>query len=125
REGSSKFGVNNRWGNFWAVSGGWRLSNEAFMRDVGWISDLKVRLGYGVTGNNGFGKGYTTRMYKANHRWLTNGVWQPSYGTSRKSNTDLKSEEKSQLNFGLDFSLVNDRLWGKFDLYVRQVDDML
>lgn len=125
REGSSKFGVNNRWGNFWAVSGGWRLSNEAFMRDVGWISDLKVRLGYGVTGNNGFGNGYTTRMYKANDMWPTNGVWQPGYGSIRNINPDLKWEEKSELNFGLDFSLFNDRLWGKFDLYFRQVDDML
>ena len=125
REGSSKFGVNNRWGNFWAVSGGWRLSNEAFMRDVSWISDLKVRLGYGVTGNNGFGNGYTTRMYKANDMWPTNGVWQPGYGSIRNINPDLKWEEKSELNFGLDFSLFNDRLWGKFDLYFRQVDDML
>ena len=106
REGSSKFGVNNRWGNFWAVSGGWRLSNEAFMRDVGWISDLKVRLGYGVTGNNGFGNGYTTRMYKANDMWPTNGVWQPGYGSIRNINPDLKWEEKSELNFGLDFSLL-------------------
>ena len=125
REGSSKFGVNNRWGNFWAVSGGWRLSNEAFMRDVGWISDLKVRLGYGVTGNSGFGNGYTTRMYEANDMWPTNGVWQPGYGSIRNINPDLKWEEKSELNFGLDFSLFNDRLWGKFDLYFRQVDDML
>lgn len=42
-----------------------------------WVNDLKVRLGYGVTGNNGFGNGYTTRMYKANDMWPTNGIWQP------------------------------------------------
>lgn len=125
REGSSKFGANNRWGNFWALSGGWRISNETFLRDVRWVNDLKVRLGYGVTGNNGFGNGYTTRMYKANDMWPTNGIWQPGYGSVRNVNPDLKWEEKSELNFGLDFSLFDDRLWGKFDIYHRKVDDML
>lgn len=125
REGSSKFGPNNRWGNFWAVSGGWRLSNEAFMRDIRWIDDLKIRLGYGVTGNNGFGNGYTTRMYKANDMWPTNGIWQPGYGSVRNINPDLKWEEKSELNVGFDFALFDNRLWGKFDLYYRQVNDML
>lgn len=125
REGSSKFGPNNRWGNFWAVSGGWRLSNEAFMRDIRWIDDLKIRLGYGVTGNNGFGNGYTTRMYTANDMWPTNGIWQPGYGSVRNINPDLKWEEKSELNVGFDFALFDNRLWGKFDLYYRQVNDML
>ena len=125
REGSSKFGANNRWGNFWALSGGWRISNETFLRDVRWVNDLKVRLGYGVTGNTGFGHGYTTRMYKANDMWPTNGIWQPGYGSVRNVNPDLKWEEKSELNFGLDFSLFDDRLWGKFDIYHRKVDDML
>lgn len=90
-----------------------------------WVNDLKVRLGYGVTGNNGFGNGYTTRMYKANDMWPTNGIWQPGYGSVRNVNPDLKWEEKSELNFGLDFSLFDDRLWGKFDVYHRKVDDML
>ena len=48
-EGSSKFGKNHRWGTFWAVSGGWRISNEAFLHDVSFLDDLKVRVGYGVT----------------------------------------------------------------------------
>ncbi|WP_295936073.1 SusC/RagA family TonB-linked outer membrane protein [uncultured Alistipes sp.] len=125
REGSSKFGPNNRWGNFWAVSGGWRISNEAFLRDVSWISDLKVRMGYGVTGNNDFGNYNTVRMYSANDVWPTNGVWQPGYGSKENVNPDLKWEEKSEFNFGVDFALFDNRLWGKFDVYKRQVDDML
>ena len=124
REGSSKFGVNNRCGNFWAVWAAGALERSVHARRR-LDRDLKVRLGYGVTGNNGFGNGYTTRMYKANDMWPTNGVWQPGYGSIRNINPDLKWEEKSELNFGLDFSLFNDRLWGKFDLYFRQVDDML
>ena len=126
RDGVSRFSESNRYGVFPSISAGWRMSEEAFMepsRD--WLDDLKIRAGYGVTGNNGFGNGYTTRMYKANDMWPTNGVWQPGYGSIRNINPDLKWEEKSELNFGLDFSLFNDRLWGKFDLYFRQVDDML
>ena len=125
REGSSKFGPNNRWGNFWAVSGGWRLSNEAFMRGIPRIDDLKIHLGYGFTGNNGFRTGHTTRMYTANDMWPTNGIWQPGYGSVRNINPDLKWEEKSELNVGFDFALFDNRLWGKFDLYYRQVNDML
>ena len=49
-EGSSKFAAENRWGNYWALSGGWRVSAEEFMKEFDWVSDLKVRFGYGVTG---------------------------------------------------------------------------
>ncbi|MDE5635660.1 MAG: SusC/RagA family TonB-linked outer membrane protein, partial [Muribaculaceae bacterium] len=65
REGSSKFGPNNRWGNFWSVSGGWRISKENFMDRIEWINDLKLRAGYVVTGNNNFSSGYTVRNYTA------------------------------------------------------------
>lgn len=69
--------------------------------------------------------GHDTDWYKANDMWPTNGIWQPGYGSVRNVNPDLKWEEKSELNFGLDFSLFDDRLWGKFDIYHRKVDDML
>ena len=54
-EGSSKFGENHKWGDFPAVSAGWRISQESFMKDIEWISDLKIRADYGVTGNQDFG----------------------------------------------------------------------
>ena len=90
REGSSRFGANHRWGNFWAISGGWRISKEKFMKDITWINDLKLRAGYGVTGNNDFGSGYTVRTYKSNDMWPTYGIWQPGYGSTRNINPDLK-----------------------------------
>lgn len=74
-EGSSKFGKNHRWGTFWAVSGGWRISNEAFLHDVSFLDDLKVRVGYGVTGNNNFSAGASTAMYSSNSMWPYNGTW--------------------------------------------------
>ena len=108
REGSSKFGTNNRWGDFWAISAGWRISEEEFLKDLKFINDLKLRLGYGVTGNNGFGNGYTTRMYKADaSMWPTNGSWSYTYGSIRNINPDLKWEQKAEFNVGLDFSVLD------------------
>ena len=125
REGSSRFGANHRWGNFWAISGGWRISKEKFMKDITWINDLKLRAGYGVTGNNDFGSGYTVRTYKSNDMWPTYGIWQPGYGSTRNINPDLKWEEKKEFDVGIDFSILHNRISGKFDYYVRKVDDML
>ena len=125
REGSSRFGANHRWGNFWAISGGWRISKEKFMKDITWINDLKLRAGYGVTGNNDFGSGYTVRTYKSNDLWPTYGIWQPGYGSTRNINPDLKWEEKKEFDVGIDFSILHNRISGKFDYYVRKVDDML
>jgi TonB-linked SusC/RagA family outer membrane protein len=126
REGSSKFGKNNRWGNFWAISGGWRISEEKIMQNLDFLNDLKLRLGYGITGNNGFGNGYTTRMYKADgSMWPINNSWSYAYGSVRNVNPDLKWEQKAELNIGIDFSFFRNRLYGKFDWYVRNVSDML
>ena len=125
-EGSSKFGPNNRWGTFWSLSGGWRLSNEAFMEDIDFISDLKVRAGYGVVGNNGFEAGLSVPMYSSDGAWWNyDGMLVKSYGARRNVNPDLKWEEKKEWNLGIDYSLFNNRLYGKFDYYSRKVDGMI
>jgi len=126
REGSSKFAINNRWGTFWALSAGWRLSNEIFMRDINWMDDLKLRVAYGVTGNEGFSANYAARMYGSDTRWLMpGGNWAMSYGATTNLNEDLGWEEKHEWNIGLDFSLFNDRLYGKFDLYNRAIEGLI
>lgn len=120
REGSSKFAINNRWGNFWSVSGGWRLSKESFMLDIYWLNDLKLRLGYGVVGNNGFRADYAATMYGSDVQWMMpGGSWSNSYGKVDNANDDLKWEEQREWNLGLDFSLFNNRVYGKFDLFHR------
>jgi len=124
-EGSSKFGKNNRWGNFWAVSGGWRISEEYFMENVSFVNDLKLRVGYGITGNNGFEAGKSVMMYKSDEWWLINSDWIKTFGSSHNVNENLKWEEKKEINFGLDYSLFNNRLYGKLDIYKRKVDGML
>jgi TonB-linked outer membrane protein, SusC/RagA family len=125
QEGSSKFGKDHRWGTFYSLSGGWRISKEAFMKDISFINDLKIRVGYGVTGNNGFEAGKSTKMYGSDNWWLLDGNWDFTYGSKHNVNYDLHWEEKSELNFGLDYSLLNNRLYGKFDLYKRKVDGMI
>lgn len=124
-EGSSKFGKNNRWGDFWALSGGWRISEESFMKDISFINDLKLRVGYGVTGNNGFSAGKSTLMYSSDEWWYINNEWIRTFGSKHNVNQDLKWEEKKEWNFGLDYSVLNNRLYGKLDIYKRKVDGML
>jgi len=125
-EGSSKFAINSRWGNFWSLSGGWRISRETFMQDISWINDLKLRLAYGVTGNNNFGADYAATMYGSDQYWLLpDGTWAYSYGKTKNINNDLKWEEKHEWNIGLDFSLFNNRLTGHFDAYRRKVSGLI
>ncbi len=125
QEGSSKFGKNNRWGTFYSLSGGWRISKESFMQNLSFVDDLKFRVGYGVTGNNGFDPGKSTKMYGSDNWWLINGEWDYTYGSAHNVNYDLHWEEKSELNFGLDYALFDNRLYGKFDIYKRKVDGMI
>ena len=126
REGSSKFAEKNRWGNFWAVSAGWRLSKEDFMENVTWLNDLKLRLAYGVTGNEGFDADYAARMYGSDTRFpLPSGAWAMSYGVTRNINDRLGWEEKHEWNLGIDFSVFDDRFYGKFDLYQRRIQGLI
>lgn len=126
REGSSKFAVNNRWGTFWSLSGGWRISEETFLKETNWINDLKVRVGYGVTGNNNFGSEYAASYLTSSERWIfPDGNWYSTYVKAKSVNPDLKWEEKQEWNIGLDYSLFNNRLYGKFDIYRRKVEDMI
>jgi TonB-linked SusC/RagA family outer membrane protein len=126
REGSSKFAANRRWGNFWQVSAGWRLSNETFLKDVAAINDLKLRASYGVTGNEGFSADYAAVMYGASTRiLLPDGTWSPSYRISKNINPDLGWEEKHEWNIGVDYELFNRRLFGKIDFYRRNVEGLI
>jgi TonB-linked SusC/RagA family outer membrane protein len=125
REGSSKFGAKNKWGTFPAVSAGWRISEEPFMDNLSFINDLKLRAGYGVTGNNDFAAGKSTRMYASDTWWLADGKWMYTYGSKHNVNDELQWEEKSEINVGLDYSLLKNRIFGKFDIYKRHVNGMI
>lgn len=125
-EGSSKFASDNRWANFWSLSAGWRISNEKFMEDIKWIDDLKVRFGYGVTGNNDFSASYMANMLGSDAYWmLPNGDWAYSYGKTQNVNQNLGWEEKKEWDLGVDFSFFDNRLYGKFDYYRRKIDNLI
>ena len=125
-EGSSKFAEDNRWANFWSVTAGWRISNEEFMKDIHWLNDLKLRFGYGVTGNNNFSSSYMANMLGSDTNWmLPDGSWAYSYGKSQNVNPNLGWEEKHEWNLGADYSLFNGRLYGKFDYFRRKITNLL
>ena len=125
RDAASKFTKDNRWGTFWSVGGGWRLSEENFMEPFRtWLDNAKLRASYGVTGN---ANGLTS--YYLNHQWWysvsswqtsTNGTGVPST-TSISDNglvrTDLTWEKIHQFDVGLDFSILNSRITGAIDYY--------
>ncbi|WP_286735617.1 MULTISPECIES: SusC/RagA family TonB-linked outer membrane protein [Sphingobacterium] len=124
-EGSSKFAPKNRWGFFPGLSAGWRVSQESFLRDVKFINDLKLRAGYGETGNEGFDAKVATRMYSADTWFLQDGKWFRTYGVMHNQNPNIKWEVKKEYNLGLDFTVLNNRLSGRFDIYKRKIDDLI
>jgi TonB-dependent starch-binding outer membrane protein SusC len=125
REGSSKFGANNKYGSFPAASIGWMLSDEAFMKNVPVINSLKLRAGYGVTGNAGISN------YQSLITLGTGGVYPQgtdyyqTYGAGRNPNPDLRWEKKTEWNFGMDFAVLNNRITGAIDVYSRETKDLL
>ena len=126
RDGSSKFGANHKWGTFPSVSAAWGISQEAFMQDVNWINDLKLRAGYGVTGNqDGLQPYKSMELYGMSGIYYDNGNWATSYKISQNANPDLKWESTAMLNIGLDFSLFNGRLGGTIEWYDKRTSDML
>jgi TonB-linked SusC/RagA family outer membrane protein len=127
REGSDKFGKNNRWGNFPALSAGWRIKQEPFMKDVEWLSDLKLRLGYGITGTAPSSAYQYVSLYNFNTSYMAydNGVWVNGIIPSNNANDDLKWERKKELNIGVDYAFFDSRISGSIDLYKRRTDDLL
>jgi len=125
REGSSKFGDNNKWGWFPAISAGWRISEESFMQDVNWVNDLKFRIGYGVTGNQDFSPYQSLILLERIGSLFYNQQWINSYGPGQNPNPDLRWEKKKELNIGADFSLFGNKLSGSLEYYSRKTTDIL
>ncbi len=125
REGSSRFGANHKWGNFPAFSVGWQLGDEAFIRDIQAISYLKLRLGYGVTGNQGIPNYQSIVTLGTGGVYPQDGVYYQTYGPGRNPNPDLKWEQKQEINVGLDFGLFENRITGSLDVYNRTTKDLL
>ena len=126
REGSSKFGDNHKWGTFPSASLGWTISNEAFMEDVTWLNNLKLRAGFGITGvipNSPYIS--LTKYNYGNSYYYSNGTWLPGLEVASNPNPDLKWEKSTEFNVGLDWSVLDGRLGGSIDLYSKKTTDLL
>ncbi len=141
-DGSSRFGANNRYATFPSVSLGWRINNEAFLRDNTWLNDLKLRLSWGQTGNQEISNLARYFVYVPNYGVNESGG--QSYGTSydiagtnggailnsgfkrdQIGNPDIKWETTTQYNIGLDWAMFNSRFFGSLDLYHKKISDIL
>ncbi len=142
RDGSSRFGANHRWGTFPAFSLGWRISQEAFFeKSTETVSDLKLRYGWGQTGNQEIDNYASYGLYQA--RYYTDPTWARDQGTAydiagagqgslpsgfirtQRANPDLKWETTTQHNAGIDFGLFNQQLSGSFDYFFKRSSDIL
>jgi TonB-linked SusC/RagA family outer membrane protein len=124
-EGSSKFGTGNKWGDFPAVSVGWRISQESFLANHKWINDLKLRADYGVTGNQDFGNYLSQNLYGGFGYYLLGGTYYQVYGPTQNLNADLRWEQAQSFNLGVDFALFNNKLTGSVNYYTRRNKDLL
>jgi TonB-linked SusC/RagA family outer membrane protein len=132
RDGSSRFSEANRYGIFPALSLGWRISNEKFMENINWLSDLKLRAGYGVTGNSeiprannwateyGTDPGHTNYDFTAAQGSAQQGFMLMTYG-----NAETKWESTQMINIGMDATLFNGILDGSIEYYIKNTSDML
>jgi TonB-dependent starch-binding outer membrane protein SusC len=126
REAASQLvGTSNPWGTFPAVSVGWRLSEETFIKEIAFIDNLKIRAGYGVTGTSPGALFLAVPRIGYSGLFLVNGVWQPSVVPISNPNENLKWEEKRETNIGLDYSFLKGRINGSIDYYKRKTVGLL
>ena len=124
-EGSSKMGYDHKWGNFSAVSAGWRISNEQFIRHIPWINELKLRVDYGETGNQDFGNYLSLAVYTGFGYYSFNGTNYQVWGPNQNTNYNLRWEKAENFNLGLDFELFKNKLEGSLNYYIRRNKDLL
>lgn len=124
RDGSSNFADNKQWGNFGGVSIAWRINDEAFLQNVQWLSDLKLRAGAGVTGYAGSLTG-TRTYYAAGRDYYFNNQYTSGIAMAVLGNPNLSWESQKDINLGLDFGFFNNRLTGTIDVYERTIKDRI
>ena len=121
-EGSSRFGADSKWGLFPSIGGGVDLSK---MINLSWVDNFKLRVSYGVTGNEPPDSYLSLLRLGPRGNFFYNGAFVPGYSPVSNANTDLKWEKKGEIDAGFDFSFFNSRLSGAFDFYTRTTTDLL
>lgn len=127
RDGSSVFGSGHQWGTFPSVSAAWNITEESFMKNQNVFSNLKLRVGYGVSGNAlGFGAYSAVSTYGSSGSYFTyNGNRYVTLGATKLANPDLKWETTGMLNIGLDYALAGGRINGSIEFYNKKTKDLI
>ncbi|MFV0539163.1 MAG: SusC/RagA family TonB-linked outer membrane protein [Dysgonomonas sp.] len=124
RDGSSRYSVGQKWGTFPSGALAWRVSNEKFMKNLAFVSNLKFRVGYGVTGNTSISP-YQTVNYLVSETAVLNKQLYPGFNPKDNYPGDLKWESTSQTNIGIDLGLLNNKIQITADYYVKNTKDLL
>ena len=127
RDGSSKFGSNNKWGMFPTVAVGWSMEKESFLKNTDWLNQLKLRISYGVSGNQEIGE------YRSMLVWVPSGkAVNPETGKevvtfkpAWNANPDLKWEQTGEVNIGVDFAIFDSKISGSLEVYKKNTTDLL
>ena len=127
RDGSSAFGKNNRWATFPSLSAAWRISEESWMKNTNVFDDLKLRVGYGVSGNSLGFDAYSAVQTFGTSGWFTytDGNQYHTLAATKNANPDLKWEKTGMFNLGLDFAFFGSRLSGTIEYYVKKTSDLI
>ncbi|RFS22789.1 SusC/RagA family TonB-linked outer membrane protein [Chitinophaga silvatica] len=126
QDGSSAFGANNRWALFPAFSGAWKVTKEPFMQNVRWIDDLKLRIGYGATGNSlGFDPLIAIMRYDLFGKFYYNGQILSSVSPVQNENPNLKWESTAMTNVGVDLTVLRGKLSFTVDVYNKMTSDLI
>lgn len=127
RDGSSRFGDNNKWGLFPTVAMGWNIDRENFMESIDWVDQLKVRGSFGVSGNQEIGDYRSRIMYYSSGTGVSveTGESVITFSPAWNPNPNLKWEETSETNFGIDFAVLNSRINGSLEVYYKRTNDLL
>ena len=126
RDGSSVFGKNNRWGTFPSVSAAWNITEEKFMQNQHIFDNLKLRAGYGISGNAmGFDVYSSYNTYGASGTFVYDGKTYRTYGATKNANPDLKWESTGMVKIGLDFAFLKGRLNGTVEVYHKKTKDLI
>ncbi len=123
-DGSSNFAPNRQWGNFGGVSAAWNMAEEPWLKNVSWINSLKIRAGWGVTGNAGSLTG-TRTYYSPGYDYSFNNNEESGVRLAVLGNPDLTWESQHDINIGVDFAFFNNRLGGTVDVYERTIKDRI
>lgn len=127
RDGSSKFGENNKWGWFPTAAVGWNMDAEDFMQNVSWLDQLKIRASWGIAGNQNIGNYRSLVAYEPTGQAINPETGQQvvTFNQAWNANPDLKWESTTEIDIGLDFALFNSKLSGSLDIYQKNTSDLL